>query len=423
MEGSGDQQHAPCALPSNVESSVREHEEPLDIADDDEQPRAAEAAEASTQPRADAADGEARAAPPLETAEASTQPRADAADGEAQAAPPLASTPDPPLDEDECAICFDAIPVDDQLLLPCRCRVLYCLHCWDRALAAAFNDSGRARCPTCRSPVRVDFDPEAASGRGRLLFSKDDDGHTSRGDVVNRLAEQAAPLMARSLREYGEKHPALRKLAQDPAAALSRWPTRELKTVLEGAGGDPEGCFEKSDLVDRLVETAGTPGQLSAYLVATVRDLTRLGVAAEGEPSEAAAARGGEGEAGPGPASVSVGAKPKGGGDTIVRCVCGGQLEQLSGRSRSRMLFSSHYPHLGPERLELLLDHVLRSGESSIVCDLCDDKVPPHAPVYTCNSCDRTILHPTTYDVCTLCFVRFAVEGQGDEGLAIERRN
>ena len=28
-------------------------------------------------------------------------------------------------------------------------------------------------------------------------------------------------------------------------------------------------------------------------------------------------------------------------------------------------------------------------------------------PVYTCNNGERTILHPTTYDVCAACFVRY----------------
>ena len=42
--------------------------------------------------------------------------------------------------------------------------------------------------------------------------------------------------------------------------------------------------------------------------------------------------------------------------------------------------------------------------------------------VYTCDNGERTILHPTTYDVCEACFVRYAVSGLGDEGLAQERR-
>ena len=61
--------------------------------------------------------------------------------------------------------------------------------------------------------MRVDFDPEAGSGngRGRLVFSLlsgDEEAAGSsaeaRSEMVNRLAGQAAPLMTRLLRRYGE---------------------------------------------------------------------------------------------------------------------------------------------------------------------------------------------------------------------------
>lgn len=69
---------------------------------------------------------------------------------------------------EECTICFDAI--EESASLPCRCRVPYCLRCWDRCLAQSFNSCGQARCPTCRGPVRVDFDAEAMV----MCFSKED---------------------------------------------------------------------------------------------------------------------------------------------------------------------------------------------------------------------------------------------------------
>ena len=55
---------------------------------------------------------------------------------------------------EDCAVCFDPVHAEDRLPLPCRCQLTYCLLCWDRALAAAFNDNGQARCPSCRRPVR-----------------------------------------------------------------------------------------------------------------------------------------------------------------------------------------------------------------------------------------------------------------------------
>ena len=42
--------------------------------------------------------------------------------------------------------------------------------------------------------------------------------------------------------------------------------------------------------------------------------------------------------------------------------------------------------------------------------------------MFTCDNGERTILHPTTYDVCLPCFVRYAIDGGGDEGLAAQRR-
>ena len=57
-----------------------------------------------------------------------------------------------------------------------------------------------------------------------------------------------------------------------------------------------------------------------------------------------------------------------------------------------------------------------------IVCDLCDDHLSITTPVFCCGNGDCTILHPTTYDICDACYVRYCVEGQGDEGLAQERR-
>jgi len=79
--------------------------------------------------------------------------------------------------EDECAICFE--PVHDIVKLPCACKVVYCLQCWDHALAESFNGCGEARCPTCRLNIRVDFISEA----GRLVFSpataKDDESSPS----------------------------------------------------------------------------------------------------------------------------------------------------------------------------------------------------------------------------------------------------
>ena len=89
--------------------------------------------------------------------------------------------------------------------------------------------------------MRVDFDPEAGSGngRGRLVFSLlsgDEEAAGSsaeaRSEMVNRLAGQAAPLMTRLLRRYGEAHATLRTTAEDPVQALAGLPIDELRRML-----------------------------------------------------------------------------------------------------------------------------------------------------------------------------------------------
>jgi len=284
--------------------------------------------------------------------------------------------------EDECcAICFEPVAEEDRTVLPCQCNVLYCLSCWEQALAASFNGAGRARCPTCRLPVCVDFDPAARGGRGRLVFSSGED--LTRNQVVNRLAEQAAPLMTRLMRSYGSDHPTLRPLARD-TSLLGERPTHTLMALLEALGGDPSGCNsasgvepEKAAVISALEVAAGGAAQLAAYCTAADDRSSTSG----------------------------------------LPCVCGGRLERLGGRERRRLFFQSLFqPPLSPEQMEQLLDAQQATGVSwaCIVCDLCDKRIPAPESLYTCGNGERTILHPTTYDVCEACFVRYAVCGQND---------
>ena len=206
----------------------------------------------------------------------------------------------------ECVICFDSIAQAEPL--PCRCTVPYCMKCWDRSLAQSFNACGQARCPTCRSPVRVDFDAEANDGRGRLVFSKEPADHSyeqeeseladgggaspaaaaaaaeapasiRRAEVVERLAEQAAPVMARLLGEWGAAHPSLRAMAREPAAVLRSSPVKALKEALAALGGDATACVDKADLIAALEEAAGGRAPLAAYW--TMAEATAAATAAE----------------------------------------------------------------------------------------------------------------------------------------------
>mmetsp|Transcript_76562 Transcript_76562/g.211494 ORF Transcript_76562/g.211494 Transcript_76562/m.211494 type:complete len:319 (-) Transcript_76562:233-1189(-) len=97
--------------------------------------------------------------------------------------------------EECCAICFEHHPF---VSLPCSCRVNYCTSCWDRALAMSITVRGSARCPTCRSDFRVDFNPKT----GGLMFSPDTDGTASR-DWRSRLYRKTQPAQIQMLRDYG----------------------------------------------------------------------------------------------------------------------------------------------------------------------------------------------------------------------------
>ena len=281
-------------------------------------------------------------------------------------------------DEAECGICFDSLTEGDRLTLPCQCRVPYCLQCWDRSLATAFNNSGRARCPSCRCPVRVDFDPTAS----RLVFSSDSaDDATAEpcAEVINRLAEQAAPLMTCKLRKYGEEHPSLRAIARDPVSELSTRSVRECKALLRALAGNAAGCVEKADIIERCQTAAGSDAKLAAFCTSS-----------DYVPEV----------------------------HTSVRCVCGGRLERIGARARAGSLFTSQYPQLEPAQLEQLLDEQMSIG-GVVICDLCDKQVS--SAVWMCGNGEKTILHPTTYDVCESCFVRYSVHGEGDEALPSER--
>ena len=307
-----------------------------------------------------------------------------------------ASLSDPPEDAPECAICFELVPPDARLHLPCQCRLTYCLHCWDRALAASFNDSGRARCPSCRRPVRVDFDPEASDGRGRLRFSADGSEEGERAAVVNRLAEQAAPLMTRTLRQYGEEHPTLRAMARAPAEALlANHSVAELRRMLKELAPRSNEPLAEGVRVTLLglkgrADLNGSSGTIVGF--AQDRYAVRL---TSGSDETVAVRRAnleevddGDGDGGVKAALVERLTAAAGSAAKLAsyytsvhtpaphaRCVCGGELLWTSGPARWRQLFASHLPNLRPEQLEAVLDAQLASVRAHC---------PPHDQLRRC---------------------------------------
>jgi len=83
-------------------------------------------------------------------------------------------------------------------------------------------------------------------------------------------------------------------------------------------------------------------------------------------------------------------------------CVCGGFLEHVTYRKR----FSGLSGEVGVD-----WNH---RGSYAISCNLCDSVVPYKSSLWTCEDGCRSVLHPTSYDICESCFSKHAgVASQG----------
>lgn len=284
-------------------------------------------------------------------------------------------------EENECAICFGTIT--ESTALPCSCKVPYCARCWDRALANSFSSCGQARCPTCRSPVRVDFDASS----GKLVFSSETECLTSE-DVTEspqrfmaasdraraRLTEQALPAQIRILQSYGSSHTFLKGIAEDPQEELGNFSISALKQHIVSLGGSTTGCVEKADLVVRLVNSVGSSRSLASYWAS---------VCAEGP-----------------------------------LCVCGSNLKRVSGSERARLFCEKLMPGAsqGSPQFELAYSRLTRNGKCGIVCDICENKeIYLTSSMWTCENGSETILHATAYDICDHCFLNHAVGTAGKD--------
>ena len=297
------------------------------------------------------------------------------------------------MEDGECAICLELVPDDEIVTLPCECRVSIHLKCWDLALAEGFKTCGQSRCPTCRSLVRVDFDPDARAGRGSLVFSRGiDETHHA---VVERLRAQAKPLMIRLIREHADTQPAARSamrvaLLGSPAEALAHKRDSELKEMLVALGGgggglDDGGCDGREELVSAVVAAAGGREQLAALCACeALEEATRGdggggggtgGVDGAGE-GEGGSGGGGEGEGEGGGGGGGGGCGAGGGREGGLRCVCGGPLRRVAVRERSHRLaaqlvtqrMQQLLPELSsqPRLLEMLIERAAPSIEITV---------------------------------------------------------
>lgn len=301
-----------------------------------------------------------------------------------------------------CAICFDTFA--ERTPLPCSCKIDYCTRCWDRALCQSFRTVRSARCPTCRSPVHVDFDPEHC----RLVFSLDTrpppdlDGlgqlysRTQRGDLeaqaqlqqrmaemqtthnatVERLANQAIPAQRLLLEQFGEAHLILRAIARSEDHAA------------EALAGEP--------------------------LTALCEGLARLGVPAEeGVPRPELLARLQRAAGGSWPALAAFWVSRLPGGP-LPSCVCGDSFQRMTGQER--VVLSLQYANvvLGSPQFAASVRKREADNSCGVLCDLCDAKPGWTSFVWTCQGGAHTMLHAMCYDICEGCFFRHALAVDDD---------
>jgi len=288
----------------------------------------------------------------------------------------------------ECAICFGEIAQRTEL--PCRCNIDYCMSCWDRALAQSFNSCGWAKCPSCRLPVRVDFDAHVS----RLLFSRDTElpaEPSANPELIKlyhdrtrkRIEEQARPAQIRLLEDYGMANPICPPACCEPGNDVGK--RRRL------IGKQPSPTVFSSQRIDYLLAE-----QLS---LATQRRKPRrmvtkqplLTVASEADmPGWYEQA-----------CKLAEQAAPK--------CVCGAYLQRVTIHERAGRLcqvLSAHMPRSVTCTMDFsrLADRFLEEYGSPCVCDLCSDSVT-EGSVWTCEKGHNTVFHPNAYDVCSPCLL------------------
>jgi len=255
---------------------------------------------------------------------------------------------------EECAICFE--PTAERETLPCACNICYCSACWDKACASSVRDQQRARCPTCRGPVRVDYDADTC----KLKFSKGDDEDP--GDMIERIAAQARPRQIRILEQYAQDNAdILRPCAIDTWANCRGLSISALKAHISELGLSSEGCLEKADLIHRVQTSVVDGKKLTSWL-----------------------------------ASLKV--------SSSLQCVCGSALKRISRKSRVAKMIKGSFPHLDEASTEFARACDQMLDNYACICDLCDEGIPPGVGVWTCENGTGTILHATDYDVCDVCF-------------------
>lgn len=281
----------------------------------------------------------------------------------------------------ECVICFEQC--GQRVTLPCDCKVGYCAHCWDNALASSFRSCHQPRCPTCRMPVRVDVDAE----KGCLVFSRETEveaadpgagmtaSDTFQQRTLGRLIEQAKPVQVALLRQYGERHPVLvQEIARNLEAHVNQLTDEELRMSCNAPDMAPNTAVPDASTGQArlLMQSGGFAGAVGACWTSSM------------------------------PAAPP--------------CVCGSSFRRISGKSRFRESVERELKERGLSGavdVEVVMaSNLFGSSDETIAgCDLCGKPVTISQSVWTCVNGNSTILHTNCYDVCDACFVQHACSG------------
>jgi hypothetical protein len=297
----------------------------------------------------------------------------------------------------ECTICMETITTG--VVLPCQCKLQYCLSCWDKALASSWSQRGQPACPSCRARVRVDFDFEktclvfsiatidmtfeaqAEITQKKLLQFNIQKPRASREEVctflqqsqensdilfsemrqsaITRIRQQAMPVQLNLLKQYGRANPSMLDIHANPRAFMKAYIQvfmNDIQAFMKAAGVDVGGFLTQSDMISHLTENV---------------DAARI--------SSVWASR-----ACPPP-----------------KCVCGSTFRRLSGVERFRMYCNTTSEYLSDDGISQRLPRF----RQLICCDICSENVPLHDNfVWMCDNRHSSMVHARSYDICEKCF-------------------
>lgn len=335
-----------------------------------------------------------------------------------------------------CVICLEV--VESGVTLPCKCSVPYCSPCWDRSLARGLSACGVARCPTCRSAIRVDFD----TATGKVIYStgpeaEEDDDDAMQDAITNSVGSRSrASSAAAASSAIGADSAELQAQEETTgglsfvsaliaARALSAMPTAVLVGLESQApasgsvGRRPQPARMMERLADQarpaqirlLTQVGDADRELRAAAIAAMRRRQDVSIATDasfGTLSPAAGRQALLAEQARArqmlqDVSSAAAAAPK-----LPPCVCGGQLAHVSYRERLVRYVQMQLPNVAASAhdLDQHIDRRLERGDPCYFCDLCGQS-SCEGGVWTCESGNNTVLHANAYDVCELCFAKY----------------